>query len=85
MRLTYQSKKSKPLAASGRVIAFLLALIWSSGRSTIPGRKACKGFISTGNHRTATFGWLSFRVRRTSVIFSLVSLQSSNKYCTFLE
>jgi hypothetical protein len=37
---TYQSRKSKLFLTSENVIALLLALIWSSGKSTIPGRKA---------------------------------------------
>jgi hypothetical protein len=37
---THQSKKSKSVRASEKVIAFLDALIWSSDKSTAPGLNA---------------------------------------------
>jgi hypothetical protein len=40
MRVTHQSRKSKSLRTSENVMAFLLAVIWSSGKSTMPGRNA---------------------------------------------
>jgi hypothetical protein len=45
MRVTHQSRKSKSLRTSENVIAFLLAVIWSSGKSTMPGRNAFRGSV----------------------------------------